>query len=821
MKKALEGSPSLLSIFVLMLLAISVALPIWHSISLKKAYGSWIGTVYIRADGTIDPPDAPIVTYKNITYILVDNIVSNADGIIVERSNITFEGLGYTVHGLGTPKSKGILLSNVGNVTVKNINVEGFYVGIFLNRSFSCKLLGSGCIRNNTNGVALLYSSHNLISGINITRNEHGVGLWGSWNNTISGNVIAEHVEWWMPCGIYLQDSAFNIISQNKLRGNKEGIYFYNSSNNAILKNEITHSHSNVIRFFESSNNIIAENQLTNNGEGILFYYSSNNNSVVLNNITDNTYGILISDSSHYNDISKNIIKANEQSGIEVNRSSNSTLIGNLLEDNENGIYLLGSHGNTISRNIIKENVNCGIHFEASACNMVSENRIENNGNGTWFAMSSQNKIYHNNFINNTRQVYDLSWDELVISPSINIWDDGYPSGGNFWSDYTGVDLYSGPYQNTTGSDGISDVPYNIDDNNVDRYPLMAPWAVGPSIVKIRIDKENVKTLKIEVFNPEYSPLDAVITRIRVGFKGGEEIYEAVETEPPIENGILIPRGESVNITCGRFRKDEVHFSWGEIASKFPGETIIVHVFFQEFPTVSKEAKLPYVKLYITPEFNAKVSFRRFNITITNDPWSEVNLTIRDILVAGIDIVDMDPDIRAVPVSLQPNNSIYFRFNGSWHGVVKTVIYVDTEQGYIFRETVELEVAFALIQSVDFYEEHPDYFNVTIRNFPESDVYINVTKITCKLANGTIIERYYPSVGIMPNSTMTFRFDLDWTSHMGEIIELQAYFLQDFETLAYSVEVIPEFPHVTLLSLLILTTLIAIILKHMGSERPK
>jgi hypothetical protein len=53
------------------------------------------------------------------------------------------------------------------------------------------------------------------------------------------------------------------------------------------------------------------------------------------------------------------------------------------------------------------------------------------------------------------------------------MWDNGYPSGGNYWSDYTGTDLYSGPYQNETGSDGIGDTSYDIDVNNRDNYPLM------------------------------------------------------------------------------------------------------------------------------------------------------------------------------------------------------------------------------------------------------------------------------------------------------------------------------------------------------------
>src|SRR5438552_18247804 len=54
------------------------------------------------------------------------------------------------------------------------------------------------------------------------------------------------------------------------------------------------------------------------------------------------------------------------------------------------------------------------------------------------------------------------------------MWDDGYPSGGNFWSDYTGVDNCSGPNQDVCPDpDGIGDTPYTIDANNSDRYPLI------------------------------------------------------------------------------------------------------------------------------------------------------------------------------------------------------------------------------------------------------------------------------------------------------------------------------------------------------------
>jgi len=76
---------------------------------------------------------------------------------------------------------------------------------------------------------------------------------------------------------------------------------------------------------------------------------------------------------------------------------------------------------------------------------------------------SSNNSFYHNTFINNSRQVESLN--------STNVWDNGYPSGGNYWSDYSGRDA---------NGDGIGDTPYVIDAGNVDRYPLMRPNAPAP-----------------------------------------------------------------------------------------------------------------------------------------------------------------------------------------------------------------------------------------------------------------------------------------------------------------------------------------------------
>jgi parallel beta-helix repeat protein len=69
----------------------------------------------------------------------------------------------------------------------------------------------------------------------------------------------------------------------------------------------------------------------------------------------------------------------------------------------------------------------------------------------------------------------------------LNAWDNGYPGGGNLWSDYSGLDNLKGPGQNESGSDGIGDTPYLFDFSQ-DNYPLK-PWLTG---YVHNIDKDTV-----------------------------------------------------------------------------------------------------------------------------------------------------------------------------------------------------------------------------------------------------------------------------------------------------------------------------------------
>ena len=204
--------------------------------------------------------------------------------------------------------------------------------------------------------------------------------------------------------------------------------------------------------------------------------------------IQNGKFGVSLS-SGQYHNVSGNIISNNSDWGVSI--GSHSSISGNTICNNGKGVSI-GSHssisGNTIcnndhegvglsgryitvSGNIISNN-DRGVDLSWEDYNTVSGNIISNNKYGVYLWGADNNTIYHNNFINNTQQVFV----DPYPFPSINTWDNDYPSGGNYWSNYTGVDLYSGPNQDEAGSDFIGDTPYVIDENNQDDYPLMYPW---------------------------------------------------------------------------------------------------------------------------------------------------------------------------------------------------------------------------------------------------------------------------------------------------------------------------------------------------------
>lgn len=199
------------------------------------------------------------------------------------------------------------------------------------------------------------------------------------------------------------------------------------------------------LHLHSSSDNIISNNTMLSNIHGMRMEYSDRNtitnNSILLNSIA----GIDVVISSSDNVFTYNTVQSNGWSGFRIGSGSSNTISYNSFENNRYGVRIYNIVGTVFSHNLILSNRHNGVYIQA---------------------FSDGTKFHHNNIIDNPNQVY-YEWNVSII------WDDGYPSGGNYWSDYFGIDQKSGANQDQPGNDGIGDTSHPVDSYGLDRYPLI------------------------------------------------------------------------------------------------------------------------------------------------------------------------------------------------------------------------------------------------------------------------------------------------------------------------------------------------------------
>ncbi len=409
-------------------------------------------------------------------------------------------------------------------------NANGVFVGGADGNTFTNNTISDNVIV----GVSLEASSHNIFSDNTVTHHLYGMGLGESNDNTLAGNYISSHdardtrsgiilwassshvladnvmdgdgliieggtLQYWnthsidtsntvngrpvyywknvtggtVPpgasevilancsnivvenqnlddgtAGIEVGFSSNNTITGNSANFSKKGIYLLRSDDNTIFNNAVSFSNSRGIHLIASNRNTISNSKLWSNKYGITLL-NSDNNSITDNDVWESTWdGISISHSG-------SIVSGSFYG------SFNNTIVNNTVFNNREGLSILGSSNNTVTFNSVVNNMN-GVTVEYF------------DFGGTPIEYSRNNKIHHNNIIDNAEQAYD--------NQGTNQWDDGYPSGGNYWSDYTGADIFSGPNQDIPGSDFIGDTPYVIDFDSEDRYPLMNPFVTFPLV---------------------------------------------------------------------------------------------------------------------------------------------------------------------------------------------------------------------------------------------------------------------------------------------------------------------------------------------------
>lgn len=411
-------------------------------------------------------------------------------------------------------QSQGILLANTIDSTITRNN-----------------------IKKKTCGIHLWNSSDNGIYENNITNSQHGLCLSYSSNDIIyENNVMSNNY------GIVLTNSQDNVIFRNTVENNDyEGVSLGDSSNNEFYENDVN-SNSEGFSLHGSFNNILHENNITSNGKGVYLSNSFNNN-IYRNLLTHNNYGVFLRDACHHNNVSENNLTDNEDAGISLVFSNDGNVVcRNNINNSVWGIDFMEAKNNTVVENNLTKNF-AGINMASSDCNELYGNNLDSNSVGVGLFVSSDNRFHHNNFANNTKNIDDVSWENPYAPRSVNIWDDGYPAGGNYWSDYNGTDLYSGVYQNETGSDGIGDKEYIIDGSNTDNYPLMGAFSDFKATSEYNVQTICNSTISDFQFN-------GTAIRFNVSGENGTTGFCRICIPTALMNGIYRVFVNSTEVTC-------------------------------------------------------------------------------------------------------------------------------------------------------------------------------------------------------------------------------------------------------------------------------
>jgi parallel beta-helix repeat protein len=382
--------------------------------------------------------DGDTVFVYNGTYY--ENVVVNKAVSLVGESKY-----GTFLDGSGTGTVVYVTSDdvNISDFTIQNSGWTYYESCIFVDGS-SSNNISHNIITTDGRGICLNFSGNNILANNNISLTDTGMGgifLLNSSNNILSGNIVSKGY-----CGIHLSCSNSNIVSDNHVYFTEdEGITLWDSGNNTLTNNSITNidlwSFGVYGLSFSAYNNYI---DTSNTVDGKPIYY--------LIGVANAVFDAPINATTVYLINCKNIT------------IQDLTLTGNIF-----GVCFWNTTNSKIQNVTVSVNA-WGIFLGSSGNNILANNSIFFNDGGIFLWGSSDNVIFHNNFIRN-ELIQQVRNDN-----SINTWDDGYPSGGNYWSDYTGIDIKKGADQNITGSDGIGDTTYQIDANNIDKYPLMGQF---------------------------------------------------------------------------------------------------------------------------------------------------------------------------------------------------------------------------------------------------------------------------------------------------------------------------------------------------------
>ncbi len=451
-------------------------------------------------------------------HILGNDDFNSANG--VTEGNGTYADP-YIIEGweIEAKQASGITIRETSAFfVIRNVYIhssESTYYGISLKNIVNGRVENCN-ITNNWKGVNIRESSSVSIFGNEISFNQEGLSARDSSNVTIEENVISFNIP---QSGMVLVLVSNVTIQSNRVSNNNwMGLSVYSSTNVTIAGNDIISNQYEGVRILSSETVILTANTISHNSDGVRLDSSSGVTISGIRTSFNRLHGVRLESSSHvtvelsYSEIndeyglyvwnsswvnvsrttfnsnslgtslflSRNItftqcVAGNNPIGFYIEASTRISISGSDVSDNwAHGIVSWNSANLSFSLNRMHSNNVDGIRFVDTANATVTNNIFSENTRGVYLENSESIAFYHNRFRDHTRHARDNMGSE-------NKWDDGYPSGGNFWSGYTGTDQFFGPSQNESGPDGIGDIPFVIDINSQDNYPLMSPLGSLPT----------------------------------------------------------------------------------------------------------------------------------------------------------------------------------------------------------------------------------------------------------------------------------------------------------------------------------------------------
>lgn len=426
----------------------------------------------------------------------------------------------YIHSGMSNPYG-GIQIRYSSNVTVTNCLLVDNQVPLRLDRGRNHTVVGNN-ISFNMYGMSIYFAEEVVVSnntfwntGISIGTDRHkaieSIGI--TPDNMVNGKPV-----------LYLvNQSGLNI------KGVNVGQLLLANVTDSVVE-DLTIDHTNIAIWGRGLHNVSFSNlDLSNNSVGLGTGHCFNEWRYCDDNVT-------VSD-SHFTD--------NSLWGLKFSFTNDSSIFRNTVERNFVGIRAIVVKNITISDNDLSRNY-YGVSLSDSLFDVrVKDNNINRNTHGMYVSASSlafcnNSYVFHNMFLDNTQQASDEVHLQTI---SCVQWDNGYPSGGNYWSDYVGPDDYSGPAQDEPGPDGIGDTPYMLDPDSRDRYPLVNPRT--HLLSTLMVGQPNI-TLD-RTFVTSSTPL----TIVAVNLSGGEVSYTQYRTDGGAWNlysGAFNLKGEGIHL---------------------------------------------------------------------------------------------------------------------------------------------------------------------------------------------------------------------------------------------------------------------------------